>query len=102
MIIDIKNKEVLKLESSRDIFLQGLKFINSIDKYNTGNIYFELTRTTNIRDEDINFLFYFLIIHNYISINNKTLIVLNHFNPDKVITDFCHYYLYLIQSIRIA
>ena len=98
MIIDIKNKEVLKLESSRDIFLQGLKFINSIDKYNTGNIYFELTRTTNIRDEDINFLFYFLIVHNYISINNKTLIVLNHFNPDKVITDFCHYYLYLIQS----
>ena len=69
MIIDIKNKENLKLKSTRDTFLQSLIFINSIDKRNISNIYFELTRTTNIKDKDLDFVFHFLNRENHLSID---------------------------------
>ena len=100
MIIDIRNKEILKLNSSRDIFYKSLFFINSIGKRNINNIYYELTRTTNIKDKDLNFVFHFLNLHNYVIIENDTIIVINKFNPDDIIIQFCEYYLSLIQLDR--
>ena len=75
MIIDINNKENLVLKSSRDTFLQSLIFINSIDKRNISNIYYELTRTTNIKDKDLNFVFHFLNIHNYLTIDGEFVLI---------------------------
>ena len=98
MIIDIKNKENLKLISSRDTFLQCLVFINSIEKRNISNIYYELTRTTNIKDKDLNFVFHFLNIHNYLTIDGEMVLVKNKFNPNELIVEFCAYYISLIQS----
>jgi hypothetical protein len=98
MIIDINNKENLKLKSSRDTFLQSLIFINSIDKRNISNVYYELTRTTNIKDKDLNFVFHFLNTHNHLTIEDEIVHVKNKFNPNEFIIDLCAYYLSLIQS----
>ena len=98
MIIDINNKENLKLKSSRDTFLQCLIFINSIDKSNISNVYYELTRTTIIKDKDLNFIFHFLNTHNYITIDDEIVHVKNKFKPNEFIVKLCAYYLSLIQS----
>ena len=97
MIIDINNKENLVLKSSRDTFLQSLIFINSIDKRNISNIYYELTRTTNIKDKDLNFVFHFLNIHNYLTIDGEFVLIKNKFNPNEFIVELCAYYISLIQ-----
>lgn len=98
MIIDLDKIENLKLISSRDTFLRSLAFINLIDKRNISNIYYELTRTTNVKDKDLNFLFHFLQTHNYLTIDGEMVHMENQFNPDVFIIDFCRYYLSLIQS----
>ena len=95
MIIDIKNKENLKLNSSRDTFHKSLIFINSIDKLNISNVYYELTRTTNIKDKDLNFVFHFLLTHKYLKINAEVVLVKNKFNPNELIVKLCEYYLSL-------
>jgi hypothetical protein len=97
MIIDIKNKENLKLKSTRDTFLQSLIFINSIDKRNISNIYFELTRTTNIKDKDLDFVFHFLNRENHLSIDGD-IVFFKKFNPNEYINKLCNYYISLIQS----
>lgn len=98
MIIDINDKENLKLKSSRDTFLQSLIFINSIDKRNISNVYYELTRTTNIKDKDLNFVFHFLNTNNYLTIEGDMVHVTNKFNPNEFIVELCAYYLSLLQS----
>jgi len=100
MIIDINNKENLKLKSSRDVYLQCLIFISITNKRNISNVYYELTRTSNIKDKDLNFIFHFLIKYNYLNLAKEQdmFLVINKFNPEKIIEKLCTYYLSLILS----
>lgn len=94
----MNNSENLKLKSTRNTFLQSLIFINSIDKRNISNIYYELTRTTNIKDKDLNFVFKFLSTYCYVTIVDEKVLVKNRFNPNEVIDKLCEYYLSLLQA----
>lgn len=98
MIIDIHNKENLKLKSSRDVFLQCLIFISYTKKRNISNVYYELTRTSNIKDKDLNFIFHYLIKYNYLNFikEQDLFLVTNEFNPEEIIEKLCSYYLSLI------
>jgi hypothetical protein len=98
MITERGDKEYLKLKSTREVFLQSLYFINSIDKNKLLNIYYELTRTTNIRDVDLDYVFRFLDIKKYIQLEDEVVILSKTFNPEKIIIDLCNYYLSLLLS----
>ena len=98
MTIDIENEETLKLRSSRETFFDSLIYINSSGERGISNAYYELTKTTNIKDKDLSFIIHFLKAHNYLIVHDKTILLTKKFNPKKLIVHFCSYYLLLIQS----
>ena len=53
MTIDIENEETLKLRSSRETSFDSLIYINSSGERGISNAYYELTKTTNIKDKDL-------------------------------------------------
>ncbi|WP_115460583.1 DUF3883 domain-containing protein [Winogradskyella aurantiaca] len=99
MTIDILNKENLLLNGNKSEFRHCLDNIFSrSNKRNISNIYYELTRTTNILDKDLDFLFHFLVEHNYVHEKDGNFIFQIQDDTKNLIKEFCNYYMNILIS----
>ncbi|CAI2766321.1 DUF3883 domain-containing protein [Flavobacterium collinsii] len=96
MIIDLDKKEDLLLQSNKAILTEGLLYFSKITNENITNIFYNLTRTTNLKDIDIKFIITFLLKSNYIDITDERIKIKLKINSDKLIDELIFFYLSII------
>ena len=92
MIIDLDNIENLKLQLNKAALIQGLDYFSKITNENSNNVFYNLTRSTTLKDIDIKFIITFLYKTKYIDLKdgriNKNIKIDSH----RLIEEFIFFY----------
>jgi hypothetical protein len=92
MIIDLDNPDNLLLKSNRTVLIKGLEYFSKVKTENSKNIFYNLTRTTSLKDVDINFIITFLCKAKYLKINNNKIIKKLRFDSNLVFEELILFY----------
>tara|TARA_R110002020_G_scaffold22944_3_gene76998 strand:+ start:7865 stop:8806 length:942 start_codon:yes stop_codon:yes gene_type:complete len=92
MIIDLGNTDNLLLKSNRTVLLKGLEYLSKIKSENSKNIFYNLTRTTSLKDVDIKFILTFLSKAKYIEYNYDKITRKLRFDSNIVIEELILFY----------
>ena len=92
MIIDLDNTDNLLLKSNRVTLKKGLEYFSEISSENLQNIFYNLTRTTSLKDIDIKLIFTFLAKTGHIEHNNDRVTKRIHFKSNTIIDEFIFFY----------
>lgn len=92
MIIDLDNKENLLIKSNKETFSQGLDYFSKIISENPNNIFYNLTRTTSLKDVDIRFIITFLYKTNYVDFKEERINKKLNINPNILINELVFFY----------
>lgn len=102
MIIDLDNIENLKLQSSKITFIQGLDYFSKITNENLNNVFYNLTRSSTLKDIDIKFIIAFLSKTKYIDLKDGRVNKRIKIDSNRLIEDFIFfYYSILINNIQL-
>jgi hypothetical protein len=92
MIIDLDNTDNLLLKSNRVTLKKGLEYFSKITSENTKNIFYNLTRTTSLKDLDIKFILTFLSKTRHIEFNNDKITKRIQFESNTIIEELIFFY----------
>ena len=92
MIIDLDNIDNLLLKSNRATLKKGLEYLSKITSENTKNIFYNLTRTTSLKDLDIKFILTFLSKTRHIECKNDKIIKRIQFESNSLIDELIFFY----------
>lgn len=99
MNIDPGKFENLILRGNKKDFIRGFAYFSQISDENLSNIYYVLTRSTGLKDVDINFLLWFLEKANYVKIGDGKLSRQFKMTPSIIGEEFiCFYYAVLLNQ----
>lgn len=93
MIIDLDNTDNLLLKSNRVNLIKGLEYFSKIASENRKNIFYNLTRTTSLKDIDINFILAFLLNSRYIEYNNGKITNRIQFKSNTLIDELIFFFI---------
>lgn len=92
MIIDLDNINNLLLKSNKATLKRGLEYFSKITSENSKNVFFNLTRTTNLKDIDIKFILTFLLKTRHIEFSNDKIIKRIQFDSNLIIDELIFFY----------
>lgn len=92
MIIDLDNIGNLLLKSNRATLQKGLEYFSKITSENTKNIFYNLTRTTSLKDLDIKFILTFLSKTRHIECKNDKITKRIQFESNTTIDELIFFY----------
>lgn len=92
MIIDLDNINNLLLKSKKAALQKGLEYFSNITSENIKNIFYNLTRTTSLKDVDINFILTFLLKSHYLECRDSKITSVKHFVPNTIIDNLIFFY----------
>jgi hypothetical protein len=92
MIIDLDNIDNLLLKSNKATLKRGLEYFSKITSENSKNVFFNLTRTTNLKDIDIKFILTFLLKTRHIEFSNDKIIKRIQFDSNLIIDELIFFY----------
>ena len=92
MTIDLDNRENLLIKSNRRTFTEGLDYFSKIISENPNNVFYNLTRTTSLKDIDIKFIIAFLSKTNYIDFKEGRINKKLNINPNLLIDELVFFY----------
>jgi len=100
MIIDLDNTDNLLLKSNRITLKKGLEYFSKITSENIKNIFYNLTRTTSLKDFDIKFILTFLSKTKLIEYKNDKIIKLKQFESNIIIDELIFFYYTILTNNR--
>lgn len=100
MIIDLDNTDNLLLKSNRITLKKGLEYFSKITSENTKNIFYNLTRTTSLKDLDIKFILTFLSKTKLIEYKNDRIIKRIQFESNTIIDELILFYYSILTNNR--
>lgn len=100
MIIDLDNTNNLLLKSNRVTLKKGLEYFSKITSENTKNIFYNLTRTTSLKDLDIKFILTFLLKTKLIEYKNDKIIKTIQFDTNTIIDELIFFYYTILTNNR--
>ncbi|PWG06308.1 DUF3883 domain-containing protein [Polaribacter aquimarinus] len=100
MIIDLDNTDNLLLKSNRVTLKKGLEYFSKIKSENTKNIFYNLTRTTSLKDLDIKFILTFLSKTRHIEYNNDKITKRIQFESNTIIDELIFFYYSILTNNR--
>lgn len=92
MIIDLDNIDNLLLKSNKATLKRGLEYFSKTTSENSKNVFFNLTRTTNLKDIDIKFILTFLLKTRHIEFSNDKIIKRIQFDSNLIIDELIFFY----------
>ncbi|AWI25221.1 DUF3883 domain-containing protein [Flavobacterium pallidum] len=100
MNIDLDKQEDLILLSNKTEFIKGLDYFSKISNENIKNIFYNLTRSTVLRDVDIKFIIAFLFKTKYVEFKdekiNRRLII----DPNVLMEELILFYFSILTNNR--
>ena len=93
MNIDLNNTDNLLLKSNREVLIKGIEYLSKIKTENSKNIFYNLTRTSSLKDIDIKFILTFLSKTKNIELNNDKITKKLKFEANIIIDELivCYY-----------
>lgn len=98
MIIDLDSTDNLMLQSNKETLVKGLEYFSKIKLENTNNVFYNLTRTSNLKDIDIKFILTYLLKTRYIKFNNNKITKRLPIEPHRIIEDLIFFYYSLLAN----
>jgi len=100
MIIDLDNTDNLLLKSNKVTLKKGLEYFSKVTSENTKNIFYNLTRTTSLKDLDIKFILTFLSKTRHIEYNNDKITKRIQFESNTIIDELIFFYYSILTNNR--
>lgn len=92
MIIDLDKIENLLIQSNKTTLLKGLDYFSNISDENLNNVFYNLTRSTSLKDIDINFIIAFLYKSKLVEVKEGRINKKNKIDPNNLIEELIFFY----------
>lgn len=101
MIIDLDNTNNLLLKSNKPTLKKGLEYFSKITSENIRNAFYNLTRTTNLKDIDIKFIITFLLKTRHLEFYHDKIYKRIPFDSNLIIDELIFFYYSILANNKL-